>query len=170
MRRPALRSNCPPCFRPRPSRWARAPRLCGSAERGHGCSGYCAKTVAAASDHDGEGAVRGRSGYVSRPRLGGDCGHHQLHQHFESIGDGGGGNSGEEGRGERPDCAAVGEDFAGAGFARGDGLLHQGRACCRISKSCASMWWATAAPLALATPGRCPPTFQRASTSMGWLR
>ena len=39
-----------------------------------------------------------------------------------------------------------------------------------ILKSCASTWLATAAPHASATPARCPPTFQRASTSMDWLR
>ena len=46
----------------------------------------------AARDHHGgpkhgEGPLQCRSGQVPRSRIGGDCGHHELHQHFESIGD-----------------------------------------------------------------------------------
>ncbi len=79
-----------------------------------------------ASDDHGERAVWRGSGPVSRSRFGGDCGHYQLHQYFESIGDGGGGDSGEEGGGKRTDRAAVGEDFACAGIASGHRLLREG--------------------------------------------
>ena len=67
-----------------------------------------------------ERALRRRSRSISRSRLGGDCRHHQLHQHVESFGDDRRGNAGEEGRGKRPHRSAVGEDFARAGLARGD--------------------------------------------------
>ena len=66
------------------------------------------------------------TGHVSRSRVGGDCGNYKLHEYFESFGDGGGGDFGQEGCRKGPHCAAVGEDFAGAGLARGDGLLHEG--------------------------------------------
>ena len=69
---------------------------------------------------------RGR-GQVSRSRVDRDCGDYELHEYVESIGDDGGGFAGEEGCGEGIDRAAVGEDLAGAGLARGDGLLQQGR-------------------------------------------
>jgi len=80
-----------------------------------------------AFDHDGEGALRGRSRHVSGPRLGGDCGDYKLHQHVEPFGDDRGGNSCQKGRGKRPDGSALGEDFAGAGLARGHGLLPESR-------------------------------------------
>ena len=149
-------------------------RLCVEDSEGPSTPALAPRTPRVRHDHrghkHGESPFQRRSRQVSRSRLGGDCGHHQLHQHVESIGDDRRGDSGEEGRRERPHRSAVGEDFACAGLARGHGLLRRSPACCRISKSCASTWWATAAPRASATPARCPPTFRRASTSMGWSR
>jgi hypothetical protein len=120
----SFQQQLPGLLSPTASRWGRARRLAW--KRGTVTDTGVAEKVPVHTDDDGEGAVWGRSGHVSRSWLGGDCGDYQLHQYFESVGDGGGGDSGEEGCRKRPHCAAVGEDFAGAGLARGDGLLHQG--------------------------------------------
>ena len=132
---------------------------CARGERGpgdfiRGCAHP--RRSSAAGDHHSEGALQCRSRQVPRSRLGRDCGHHELHQHIESFGDGRGGNPCQEGCRKGPERSAVGEDFAGAGLARGDGLLPESPACCLISKSCASTWSATAAPRASATPGPLP--------------
>ena len=57
-----------------------------------------------------------------------DCGDYELHKYEQSLRDGGGGIAGEEGCRGWTDDAALGEDVAGAGIARGDGLLHAGGA------------------------------------------
>ena len=79
------------------------------------------------ADHDRARPLRRRSRQVSRPRFGGHRGHYQLHQYVESLGDGGCGNPGQEGRRKGPHRSAVGQDFARARLARGNRLLHQGR-------------------------------------------
>ena len=73
------------------------------------------------------GALRRRSGQVSGPWLDRDCGDHQLHEYVESIGDAGRRAAGEESGREGTERAAVGEDFARAGIARGDRLLREVR-------------------------------------------
>ena len=68
--------------------------------------------------------IRSRSGQVSGSWIDRDCGDHVLHEYVESLRDGGGGTAGEEGSREGVEHSTVGEDVAGAGFARGDGLLR----------------------------------------------
>jgi len=64
-------------------------------------------------------------GHLSRSWVGGDCGDYQLHQHLESFGDGGGGNSGEEGGGEGMTVPPWVKTSLAPGRG-GDGLLRQG--------------------------------------------
>ncbi len=104
----------------------------GHAHRGRmgaeaGCGYGFGQCGAAAGDNHGEGAVQRRSRPVSRSRLSGDCGHHELHQHIESIGHDGRRDPGQKSRREGTHGAAVGQDFARARLARGFGLLRQGR-------------------------------------------
>ncbi len=63
-----------------------------------------------------------------RRRIDRDCGDYVVHKYVESVRDDGRGSAGEEGGGEGAADAAVGEDLAGSGIARGDGLLHAGGA------------------------------------------
>ncbi len=78
-------------------------------------------------DRPGRGAEdrRNRHERHSRDHSGrqrGDRGHHQLHQHLESLGDGRGRTGREEGGGARAHIQAVGEDQPRAGIESGDGL------------------------------------------------
>ena len=66
-------------------------------------------------------AVRRARGGL-RPRLGGDRGDHELHQHLEPVGDGRRGAAGEEGGRGRARADAVGEDLARAGLEGRDGV------------------------------------------------
>ncbi len=74
-----------------------------------------------------ERALRCRSGQISGSRLNCDRSDYELHKYVESIGDGGGGSAGEKSRRKGTDGSAVGKDLAGAGLARGDGLLPEVR-------------------------------------------
>ena len=69
----------------------------------------------------------GGCGRGARPRLGGDRGDHQLHQHLQSVGDAGGRSPGQEGGGARAGAKAVGQDLAGARLQGGHGLLRPRR-------------------------------------------
>ena len=75
----------------------------------------------------GQRALRGRCRSLPGSWVHRDCGHHQLHQHLKSIRHGCCRAAGEKGGGKGIERAAVGQDFSGAGFARGDGLLPAGR-------------------------------------------
>ena len=68
-------------------------------------------------------------------------------------------------RREGSDVQAVGEDHDGARVAGRHRLLRKGRRCGRIWRSWASIWSATAAPRASATPARCPRRSARPSTT-----
>ena len=61
------------------------------------------------------------------PRLGGDRGDYQLHQHVQSVGHAGRRSPGQEGGGARAGAKAVGEDLAGSGVQGGLRLLRPGR-------------------------------------------
>ncbi len=66
----------------------------------------------------------------------GDRRHHQLHQHFEPVGDDRRRSAREESRGARPENQALGEDQPRARIESCDGLSGRRRAYCRIWKSC----------------------------------
>jgi aconitate hydratase len=76
----------------------------------------------------GQGTLRDRCRSVSGPWIHRDCRDHQLHQHLKPVGHGRCRTAGEEGGGEGTASAALGQDFPGAGFARGHGLLPAVRA------------------------------------------
>src|SRR5207253_10487654 len=68
-----------------------------------------------------------RRGLQTAPRLRRDRRDHELHQYLESVGDERRGPRREEGRGEGPQVAAVGEDEPRAWLEGGDGLPAAGR-------------------------------------------
>ena len=69
--------------------------------------------------------VHADQGAASRLRR--DRGHHQLHQHIQSVGDAGGRSGGEEGRRKGPANEAVGQDEPGARLEGRDGLPDRSR-------------------------------------------
>ena len=60
-------------------------------------------------------------------RLGGDCGHHFLHQHFQSFRHAGGGTGGEEGAGKRIAGSALRQNQPRARLESGDGIFAGSR-------------------------------------------
>ena len=88
-------------------------------------------------------------------RLGRDRRDHQLHQHVEPVGDGGGGPAGQEGGREGPQDQALGEDLAGARVEGRHRVPRRGRADAVPRAAEASTRSATAAPPASATRARC---------------
>ena len=100
-------------------------------------------------------------------RLGGDRRDHQLHQHLEPVGAGGGRPAREEGGRDGAGDQAVGEDVAGAGLEGGHRLPRRGGADAVPRAAAASTSSATAARPASATPARCrsrSPTRSRRAT------
>ena len=95
----------------------------------------CPGSVACRGDRAGGGAGQQRtgplwrrSGPLSRSRLHRDCRDHELYQYLQPVRDDGGGPARQKSGRAWALHAAVGKDLARAGFARGDGLLQQGRA------------------------------------------
>ena len=76
----------------------------------------------------GPGDAGGRQADLGGPRLGGDRGHHVVHQHLEPVGHGRRRAAGQEGGRGGAGHQALGEDHAGARLQGGHGLLRAGRA------------------------------------------
>ena len=103
-----------------------------------------------------------------RPRRRGDRGDHQLHQHLQPERDAGRRSARAQRRGARPEAQAARQDLAGARLQGGHRLPEGGRRDGRPARRWASIWWATAAPPASATPGRWPSRSPRRSTTATW--
>ena len=89
-----------------------------------------------------------------RARRGGDCRHHELHQHLQPVRDDRRRAAGPEGGAARPACPGVREDQLRSRAPRWSRSTWTAPGSARTWRRWDSTWWATAARPASATRGR----------------
>ena len=107
----------------------------------------------------------GRSRGRHQHRLGGHRGHHQLHQHLQPQRHGRSGTARAQRRASGASRSSPRSRPASRPALARSPSTSRGRACCPLSSSSGSTWWATAAPPASATAARSTRPSTRPSRS-----